>query len=128
MNTTLYVYTLKTIIFKQEHNTVSNNRFFACVISILAKNLKTKQNKTKQKNKKKKKKKPFPKNFFIEFWIIVGEYEYIYIAEVKFGNCYLCVILGAIFFCIPKMLIYANLRENDGADLIFFFKQVYPGG
>ena len=64
MKTTLYVYTLKTIIFKQGQNIVSNSRFFACVISILAKNLKTKQSKTKkkQKNKKTKKQKQKTKN------------------------------------------------------------------
>ena len=33
--------------------------------------------------KKKKKKKTFPKEFFIEIWLIIGDYKYIYITEIK---------------------------------------------
>ena len=42
---------------------------------------------------------------FNEFSVNVGEHEYIYIAEFKFGN-FVCVNLGA-FFPHP-MLIYSN--------------------
>ena len=45
-----------------------NNRFLFCVISILAKIWKT----------------TFPKKFFNEIWLKVGEHEYIYITEITF--------------------------------------------
>ena len=45
-----------------------NNRFLICVISILAKILKT----------------TFPNEFFNEIWLKVEEHEYIYIAEIIF--------------------------------------------
>ena len=35
------------------------------------------------KKKKKKKKNTFPKDFFNEFWLIIREYKYIYIAAIK---------------------------------------------
>ena len=58
---------------------------------------------------KRKKNNTFIEGFFNEFWVIVGGHEYIYIAEVKFINFYSCMILWAKhFFCIPRMLIYAN--------------------
>ena len=72
---TMYVWTIKN------HNsakkfwkcyTVSkwwpNNRFLFRVISILAEIWKT----------------TFPKEFFNEIWLKVGEHEYIYITEIKF--------------------------------------------
>ena len=45
-----------------------NNRFLFCVILILAKIWKT----------------TFPKEFFYEIWLKVGEHEYIYITEITF--------------------------------------------
>ena len=45
-----------------------NNRFLFRVISILAKIWKN----------------TFPKEFFNEIWLKVGEYEYIYITEITF--------------------------------------------
>ena len=48
-------------------------------------------------------------------------YEYIFIAEVKFGFFfYSRIIFGQNIFLHPKMLIYTNKRENDRVDLIFF--------
>ena len=35
------------------------------------------------------------KEFLNEFWFIVRQHEYIYIAEMKVGNFYSWVILGA---------------------------------
>ena len=49
-----------------------NIRFLFCVISILAKIWKT----------------TFPKEFFNEIWLKVGEYEYIYITEIRFLKNY----------------------------------------
>ena len=46
-----------------------NNRFSFRVISILAKIWKT----------------TFPKEFFNEIWLKLGDHEYINIAEIKFG-------------------------------------------
>ena len=40
---------------------------------------------------------------FNEFWFIVRQQEYIYISEIKLGNFYSRVILGA-----KQMLVYAN--------------------
>ena len=61
---------------------------------------------------KKISKNTFPKEFFNEFWVIVEDYEYIYIIEVKFWNFYFFVILllgvKHFFFLHPQMLIYAN--------------------
>ena len=67
MNTTLYIYTLKTTIFKQktnkQTNTISkwrsNKRFLARVISILVKF-----------------EKKIPKEFINKFSVIVEEHEY----------------------------------------------------
>ena len=49
-----------------------NNRFLFRVISILAKIWKT----------------TFPKEFFNEIWLKVGEYEYSYITEITFFKNY----------------------------------------
>ena len=48
----------------------SNNQFLFRVISILAKIWTT----------------FFPKEFFNEIWLNVGEHEYIYITEITFGK------------------------------------------
>ena len=67
----------------------------------------------------------FPKEFSKEFWLIKRQHEYNYIAEIKFGNFYSRVILGAkyFFFARPKVLIYAKRRDR-----LFFFasKEAYP--
>ena len=55
-----------------------NNRFSFRDISISAKIWKT----------------TFPKEFFNEIWLKLGEYEYINIAEIKFGWFYSGPILG----------------------------------
>ena len=49
-----------------------NNRFLFRVISILAKIWKT----------------TFPKEFYNEIWLKVGEHEYIYITEITFEKNY----------------------------------------
>ena len=49
-----------------------NNRFLFRIISILAKIWKT----------------TFPKEFFNEIWLKVGEHEYIYITEITFLKNY----------------------------------------
>ena len=47
---------------------------------------KTKQKKKKQTNKQTKQtKNTFPKEFFNEIWLKLGDHEYIDIAEIKFG-------------------------------------------
>ena len=82
-----------------------NNRFSFCVISILTKIWKT----------------TFPKVFFNEMWLKVGEHEKIYISEIKFRKKLFHFKMAAktIFWYCVIILIYANLRENDGIDLNF---------
>ena len=63
---------------------MATNQFLFCVILILAKIW--------------KKKNTFPKKCFNEFCLIVRQHEYIYIAEIKIGNFYSRVILGAKHF------------------------------
>ena len=65
------------------------------------------ENLKKKKKKKKKKKNTFSKVFHLnEIWIIIGDHEYINIAEIKIGNFYSGGILGAKYFsCTP----HANL-------------------
>ena len=57
-------------------------------------------------------------------------HEYINIAAIKIENFYSGGILGAYiyFFPHPSILIYANYREDNGADLFFLFasKKVCP--
>ena len=43
----------------------------------------------------------FPKGILHEFWLIVRQHKYIYIAEIKIGNFYSQATWN-------KMLIYAN--------------------
>ena len=84
MNNTLYIYTQKQtnkhVQVKKYKNTIlkwrPNHRFWFCAINfgVNLKN-KTKQNKTKKNT--------FPKEFFCEIWFIIGDYEYIIIAEIK---------------------------------------------
>ena len=78
---------------KKKKNSVSkwrpNKGFLARVISILEKIW---------KKKKKKKIDTFLKEFFNEIWVIIGEYEYAHITEIKFGIFLLCVILWAKHF------------------------------
>ena len=62
-----------------------------------------------KKPKKKKKKNPFPRDFFNEIWLIIGDHEFINIAEIKIWNFSSGGILGAKHFSPnPQMLIYAN--------------------
>ena len=58
--------------------------------------------------KKKKKKKTFPQEFFNKIWLIIGDHEYINIAEIKIVNFYSSGILGAKHFFRTFVLIYAN--------------------
>ena len=78
---TIYAWTIKNHNsekkkkeLKMLYHTVSkwwpNNRFLFCVISILAKIWKT----------------TFPKDFFNEIWLKVGEYEYIYTGAAPQGG------------------------------------------
>ena len=116
MNTSLYDYTLKTTIFNfQAKNTprklpfqnggqITDFRFASFQFSIF-------------KNR-------FPKEIFQWNLARVGNHEYINIAAIKIWYFYSGGILGAIyiyFFPHPSMLIYANYREDDRADLFFCF-------
>ena len=85
------------------------NRFSFRVISISTKIWKT----------------TYPKEFFNEIWLKLGDHRYINIAEIKFGKYYSGGILGAkqFFPHPPKMLINANYFVNDAADLNFFFRR-----
>ena len=43
-------------------------------------------------DQKKKKKNTFQKEFFSEIWLLIRDYEYIYITEIKMDNLYTCGI------------------------------------
>ena len=50
----------------------------------------------------KQKKNPFPKDLFNEIWLKIGDYNYIYITEIKIEyHFYFCGILGAKHFHAP---------------------------
>ena len=52
----------------------------------------------------------FPKEFFLEIWLIIEDCKYNYTAEIKFGNSYLVALLWGkqILSSALNMLIYAN--------------------
>ena len=52
----------------------------------------------------------FPKEFFLEIWLIIEDCKYNYTAEIKFGKSYSVAILWGkqILNSALKMLIYAN--------------------
>ena len=90
ITTTMYIYTLKTTIFKQKKKkytpqkfTISkwhpNDQFLFWFISILiGKNLKN----------------LFSKRIFNEIWLIIGDHEYINIAEIKIATIFIPVEFG----------------------------------
>ena len=56
------------------------------------------------------------KECFNKIWPMIGDKEYINIAEIEIDNFIPAGFLGAKHFSrTPQMLIYANKRENDGA-------------
>ena len=52
----------------------------------------------------------FPKEFFLEIWLIIGDFKYNYTAEIKLEKSYSVARLWGkqILYCALKMLIYAN--------------------
>ena len=52
----------------------------------------------------------FPKEFFLEIWLIIEDCKYNYNAEIKFEKkLFGCAFMGKTNFeHRPKMLIYAN--------------------
>ena len=52
----------------------------------------------------------FPKEFFLEIWLIIENCKYIYTAEIKFEKSYSVALLWGkpILNSALKMLIYAN--------------------
>ena len=52
----------------------------------------------------------FPKDFFLEIWLIIEDCKYNYTAEIKFGKTYSVTLLWGkqILNSALKMLIYAN--------------------
>ena len=58
----------------------------------------------------KKGKTTFPKEFFLEIWLIIEDCKYNYTAEIKFGKNYSVGLLWGkqILKSALKMLIYAN--------------------
>ena len=52
----------------------------------------------------------FPKEFFLEIWLIIEDCKYNYTAEIKFGKSYSVALLWGkqILKSALKMLIYAN--------------------
>ena len=54
----------------------------------------------------------FPKEFFLEIWLIIEDCKYNYSAEIKFGKSYSVALLWGfnkqILNTTLKMLIYAN--------------------
>ena len=58
----------------------------------------------------KNRKTTFPKEFFLEIWLIIEDCKYNYTAEIKFGKSYSVALLWGkqILNSALKMLIYAN--------------------
>ena len=51
----------------------------------------------------------FPKEFFLEIWLIIEDYKYNYTAEIRFEKSYSVALLwGKNLNSALKMLIYAN--------------------
>ena len=52
----------------------------------------------------------FPKEFFLEIWLIIEDCKYNYTAEIKFGKSYSVALLWGkqILNSARNMLIYAN--------------------
>ena len=52
----------------------------------------------------------FPREFFLEIWLIIEDSKYNYTAEIKFGKSYSVALLWGkqILNSALKMLIYAN--------------------
>ena len=52
----------------------------------------------------------FPKEFFLEIWLIIEDCKYNYTAEIKFGKSYSVALLWGkqILSSVLNMLIYAN--------------------
>ena len=52
----------------------------------------------------------FPKEFFLEIWLIIGDCKYNYTAEIKLGKSYSVALLWGkqILNSALKILIYAN--------------------
>ena len=65
---------------------------------------------SQQKNSTKNGKTTFPKEFFLEIWLIIEDCKYNYPAEIKFGKSYSVAILWGkqILKSALKMVIYAN--------------------
>ena len=87
MNATLFIYSLTRIIFKQimiitiiyhfkmaAKLPISDSCHFDFGVSL---------------------KTTSPKDFFNEIWLIIGDYQCIYITKIKIRNFYSCWILGA---------------------------------
>ena len=105
MNAALYIHTLKRTIFKQKNS--KNDLSFQNGGQITGFHF------ASFRFLQKFEKNTFPKEFFNEICLIIGDYEHIYDTEKKkkTGKTYSCAILGAKqFFADPpkKMLIYAN--------------------
>ena len=58
----------------------------------------------------KNRKTTFPKEFFLEMWLIIEDCKCHYTAEIKFEKSYLVALLWGkqILNSVLKMLIYAN--------------------
>ena len=65
---------------------------------------------SRQKIPTKNGKTTFPKEFFLEIWLIIEDCKYNYTAEIKFEKSYSVALLWGkqILKNAPKMLIYAN--------------------
>ena len=88
-----------------------NNRFLFRVISILAKIWKT----------------TFPKEFFNEIWLKVGEHKYIYITEIIFKKIISFWNGGQNNFLILRNNANLLARKRRGRFKIFFApKEAYP--
>ena len=93
-------YSAKKIEFCTLSKWRANNRYVFRVISILTNILKT----------------TFPKEFFSEFWLIIRQHEYIYIAEIKMENFYFRAILGVK--CFFRMVKNANFCKTTTGSIL----------
>ena len=71
----------------------------------------------------------FPKEFFLEIWLIIEDCKYNYTAEIKFEKSYSIALLWGkhILNSALKMLIYANQQNLCMVDANFLPPKVAQG-
>ena len=63
-----------------------------------------------------------PKEFFNEILVKVGEHEYIYIAEIKFGKLFRFKMAAKIFLSYRQKCLFMLISEENGPTDFSFFQ------